>query len=60
MSPAPSDIPLRRVTLNLYNLDCQQMAEIYGRGWTEVVRNLVRKHVQDHRKELAKWQAPQN
>ena len=40
-----SSIPIRKVTLNLYIEDVIDLERLYGRGWTEVVRNLVRKHI---------------
>lgn len=40
--PNKSDEPLRKVTLNLFEEDCKVMAQRYGRGWTERVRDLVR------------------
>lgn len=43
--PAPSDEPIRRVTLNLYIRDANAMEWLYGRGWTEQVRRLVREHL---------------
>jgi hypothetical protein len=36
--PVRSDEPLRKVTLNLYEADCQWMEREYGRGWTERLR----------------------
>lgn len=36
--PVRSDEPLRKVTLNLYETDCQWFEQNYGRGWTERVR----------------------
>ena len=36
-----ADEPIRKVTLNLYVQDIKDMERLYGRGWTEVVRNLV-------------------
>lgn len=47
--PAPSDSPLRRINLNLYEADALGMERRYGRGWTEQVRNLVRKHMEEYR-----------
>ena len=40
-----SDKPITKVTLNLYNYDILYMEQHYGRGWTEIVRNLVAEHV---------------
>lgn len=42
--PAKADSPLRKVTLNLYELDCQVLERRYGRGWSERVRKLVHEH----------------
>lgn len=41
----PSSEPLRRVTLNLYEADCQALEAEHGHGWTGEVREQVRKHV---------------
>lgn len=43
--PVKSDDPLRRVTLNLYEADCLWLAEHYGRGWTERVRQHIHMEV---------------
>jgi len=43
--PARSDDPLRRVTLNLYEADCQWLERTYGRGWTERVRQHIHNEV---------------
>jgi hypothetical protein len=45
MSPARSDDPLRRVTLNLYEADCIVLERIYGHGWTTHIRDLVKQRV---------------
>lgn len=39
--PNRSDDPLRKVTLNLYEADCQWLERTYGRGWTERVRQHI-------------------
>lgn len=44
MSPVRAGPELRKVTLNLYELDCEAMERCYGYGWTEKVRQLVRLH----------------
>ena len=44
--PIRPDAPLRKVTLNLYAADAVRMMDYYGTGWTEIIRNLVRSHVQ--------------
>jgi hypothetical protein len=41
MSPARSDEPLRKCTLNLYEADCAFLEQHLGRGWSEHVRTLV-------------------
>jgi len=43
--PVKSDDPLRRVTLNLYESDCQWLEQHYGRGWTERVRQHIHSEV---------------
>lgn len=40
MSPARSDDPLRRVTLNLYEADIPLAQRIYGHGWTTNLREM--------------------
>lgn len=45
MMPARSDDPLRRVTLNLYEADCQWLERTYGHGWTERVRQHIHSEV---------------
>lgn len=45
--PAPLPKPARRVTLYLFEADCQQFERRYGRGWTEQVRLLVEKNCRD-------------
>lgn len=42
--PPRSPEPLRKVTLNLFDEDCEWMERRYGHGWSERVRDLVRKH----------------
>jgi hypothetical protein len=48
--PPRSDEPLRRVTLNLGEVDCKIMEDRYGHGWTTVIRDLVRQHCQLERR----------
>ena len=43
--PPRSPEKLRKVTLNLFDRDCDIMARWYGHGWSENVRALVRRHV---------------
>jgi hypothetical protein len=43
--PNRSDDPLRKVTLNLYEADCLWLEQIYGRGWTERIRQHIHNEV---------------
>lgn len=43
--PAPSDELLYKTSINLYFEDVLDMERLHGRGWTEIIRNLVREHV---------------
>lgn len=43
--PTQADAPLRKVTLNLYASDVDEMARRYGFGWSEKVRKLVHEHL---------------
>lgn len=43
--------PLRKVTLNLYDSDVEDLGVLHGHGWSEIVRNLVREHVKKHRRQ---------
>lgn len=47
--PAPSDAPLTRQDLMLYTEDRELMQRAYGRGWTAIVRALLRQYVKDKR-----------
>jgi len=50
--PPKSEFPLRRVTLNLFEADCEAMERRYGRGWTERVRDMVADHIRRYAVEL--------
>lgn len=39
-----ADAPLRKTTLNLYSADVTFLAEYYGQGWSEQVRQIVHQH----------------
>lgn len=39
--PAPSDRPLRKCTLNLFEDSVAELVRIYGNGWTAEVRRAV-------------------
>lgn len=43
--PVRSDDPLRRITLNLYESDCQWLEKEYGHGWTERIRQHIHSEV---------------
>jgi hypothetical protein len=45
--PNPLDEPLWRTSLNLFHSDVVELERRHGRGWSEVVRNLVRAHIKD-------------
>jgi len=47
--PPKSGDPLRKVTLNLFDADVEDMGHYYGHGWSEVVRDLVHRHLQARR-----------
>lgn len=48
MSPARSDDPLRRVTLNLYEADVALAERIYGHGWSEHLRRMFHEWLVQH------------
>ena len=48
--PVRSDEPLRKVTLNLYEADCQWLEKTYGHGWTERVRQHIHSEVESRRR----------
>lgn len=39
--PTNAGPPLRKVTLNLYEADCQALQRVYGRGWSTEIREIV-------------------
>jgi hypothetical protein len=41
-----SSIPLRKVTLNLYEEDCAYAERFFGQGWSEIVRDCFHRRVQ--------------
>lgn len=43
--PKLPDEPLHKTNINLYQRDVEDMKRVYGWGWSEVIRNLVRKHM---------------
>lgn len=42
--PTSPGAPLRKVTLNLYDDDVVRMEQVYGFGWSTIVRELVHDH----------------
>lgn len=40
-----SDDPLRKITLNLYEADCEWFERTYGRGWSERIRQHIHNEV---------------
>lgn len=48
--PVRPDAPLRKVTLNLYEADCDYLQKIIGHGWSELVRSLVHAEVQQRKR----------
>lgn len=47
--PRPADEPLRRVTLNLFEADCQWLEKEYGPGWTTRIRQHIHQEVNQRR-----------
>ena len=47
--PNTSGEPLRKITLNLYHSDVIALKARYGQGYTEQIRLLVRKNVNEHK-----------
>lgn len=43
--PKLPDEPLHKTNINLYAADVEDMKRLYGYGWSEVVRKLVRYHI---------------
>ncbi len=40
---------LIKITLNLYAKDAEEMKRLYGWGWSEKVRQLIRRHLEDRK-----------
>ncbi len=40
-----SDLPLRKVTLNLYDEDVRAAEAYYGRGWSNELRRVWQEHI---------------
>lgn len=52
--PVNSGPPLRKVTLNLYEQDCLRMEEVFGHGWTTVLRDWMHDNVRRHAQPLGR------
>jgi len=50
--PIQLDEPSYKTQLYLYYKDVVEMERIYGRGWTGIIRELVRQHLRERK---AKW-----
>jgi hypothetical protein len=48
---------LRKITLNLYDDDCDTLARHYGRGWSTEVRDIINAHAELIRKSTPKKRA---
>ena len=46
--PVRSEEPLSRQELMLFTEDKRLMEAAYGRGWTSILRQLLRQYVKDH------------
>lgn len=40
-----ADEPIKKVTLNLYEKDVKRLYELFGWGWSEIVRRWVRNNL---------------
>lgn len=47
--PIRPDEPLRKVTLNLYESDCQWLEQTYGHGWSERLRQHIHNEINKRR-----------
>jgi hypothetical protein len=52
--PIQLDEPTYKTILHIYYADAVEMERIYGRGWTGIIRELVRQHLKERK---AKWEA---
>lgn len=43
--------PLRKVTLNLFDADVEDLGLLHGHGWSTIVRDLVRDYVKKQRRQ---------
>lgn len=47
--PPASDKPLRKVLMNFYRDDVEELERIFGNGWTSEVREIVSRHLRGRR-----------
>lgn len=47
--PKRPNEPLRKITINIFDSDARALETIYGWGWSEQIRNLIREHIKAHR-----------
>lgn len=45
----PLDEPIRKVLVNVYDADYEEMRAIHGWGWTGIVRDLIRQYLKERR-----------
>jgi hypothetical protein len=51
--PITLDEPTYKTILQIYYTDAVEMERIYGRGWTGIIRELVRQHLRERKD---KWE----
>lgn len=49
--PEPLGEPIKKVLINIYEADVEEMKALYGWGWTGQVRDLVREHLKEKRRQ---------
>jgi len=49
--PEPLEEPIKKVLINIFEADITEMKALYGWGWTGMVRDLVRQHLDERRRE---------
>lgn len=54
--PILLDEPIYKATVALFYHDAVEMERIYGRGWTGIVRDLVRAHLKERK--AKQWETP--
>jgi hypothetical protein len=46
--------PLRKVTLNLYDKDVEELQRLHGWGWSELVRELIHGYLRRNKDERSR------